>query len=36
MVGAREVLIEYESEDDEANYEYSHRFRTQFGKNSVR
>jgi len=27
MVGAREVLIEYESEDDEVYYEYSHRFR---------
>jgi hypothetical protein len=27
MVGAREVLIEYESEDNGVNYEYSHRFR---------
>ena len=27
MVGAREVLIDYESEDDEVYYEYSHRFR---------
>jgi hypothetical protein len=27
MVGAREALIEYESEDDEVNYKYSHRFR---------
>jgi hypothetical protein len=27
MVGAREVLIEYESKDDEVDYEYSHRFR---------
>ena len=27
MVGPKEVSIEYESEDDEVDYEYSHRFR---------
>jgi hypothetical protein len=27
MVGSREIVIEYESEDDDINYTYSHRFR---------